>query len=81
MTHEDWMQFLGIVVGILVVVVSALIKVLANHSHRQTMVEADVRAMKEVIAEDHRREDVVWLDIRNRLTRIEDKLDRKADKP
>lgn len=78
--HHDWMQILGGAASTALLITVALVGWLARHAQRLTIVERDVQLMREVRAEDLRRTEVVWLDIRARLARIEDKLDRKVDR-
>ena len=51
-----------------------------KHSTRLTGAEIRIEGLTNNAAEDRRRSDAVYQDIRATLTRIEDKLDRKADR-
>ncbi|UGB46979.1 hypothetical protein LQ772_06725 [Frateuria edaphi] len=57
-----------------------LIVWLLKHGARLTGTEVRIQALADAAAIDRQRADANWSEVRASLTRIEDKLDRKADR-
>ena len=61
--------------------VGGILTWLWRHSTRLTGAEIRIEGLTQNAEADRRRSDQVYQDIRATLTRIEDKLDRKQDRP
>lgn len=72
--HSDWMSILGGAWAFVVLLGASLVGWIMRHSSRITRVEARQDASEKAASEDRQF-------IRSSLARIEDKLDRKQDKP
>ena len=62
-------------------VVGGILTWLWRHSTRLTRAEIRIEGLTANAEADRRRSDAVYQDIRATLVRIEEKLDRKADRP
>lgn len=65
----------------LVVVVGTFVGWLLRHGSRLTGAEVRIQSLGENAESDRRRNDTQWQQISSALVRIEDKLDRKQDRP
>lgn len=79
-TENDAVNLIAAIAAVLVVI-GGFIGWLLRHGSRLTGVEVRMQALVENAAEDRRRNDAQLTGIWNSLRRIEDKLDRKADRP
>jgi len=79
LNETDIVNIIGAVCGTLIVI-GTFVGWLLRHGSRLTGAEVRLHALAENAESDRRRHDAQWQQISAALLRIEDKLDRKADR-
>lgn len=77
--ETDIVNIIGAVCGTLIVI-GTFVSWLLRHGSRLTGAEVRIQSLADNAESDRRRSDVQWQQISSALVRIEDKLDRKADR-